>query len=127
MATPYHVNDGWARIGPRHWNERSVVTLQADLGAPGRAAALVKELEQWFATMEHGTDPRSFPTSTVALDGGCQFPAPVCVDEHQVTAWIVSHGEDAFDSIASHAEALRRVAEDVASDVEITWTELPHR
>ncbi|WP_158716237.1 hypothetical protein [Blastococcus sp. Marseille-P5729] len=41
--------------------------------------------------------------------------------------WIVSQGEDAFDSIAHHAEELRQVAEQADAEVVITWTELPHR
>lgn len=41
--------------------------------------------------------------------------------------WVVSHGEDSFDSIAHYAETIREVAEGSDSDVVAVWTELPHR
>ena len=44
-----------------------------------------------------------------------------------MTGWIVSQGQDAFDSIALYAEELRLVAEQADREVIATWTELPHR
>lgn len=43
-----------------------------------------------------------------------------------MTGWIVSQGQDAFDSIAHYAEDLRLVAEHADGEVIATWTELPH-
>lgn len=128
MAQRYEKNYDWSQLGPTVWTERSVVTLQVDLHSYDRGGALWTAAEQWWSGMEKDVDRELFPDGTqTAFAGGCRFPAPVRVTDQHVTAWVVSHGEDAFDSIAHYAEELRRVAESADAEVAVTWTELPHR
>lgn len=82
----------------------------------------------WHAAMPTDADPELFPGGgDVAYAGGCRFPAPARVNERHLTAWIVSQGQDAFDSIAHYADELREIAEKADPEVVATWTELPHR
>ncbi|GEM_PF-5418659 len=78
--------------------------------------------------MDKDSDPELFGTDTpVGYAGGARFPAPVQVTDEHVTVWVVSHGEDAFDSTAHYARELLAVAQGADPDVRVTWTELPHR
>lgn len=78
--------------------------------------------------MDKDVDTELFPDGAeVAYAGGCRFPDPVRVNEQHATCWIVSHGEDSFDSIAHYAEELRAVVEKADPAVVVTWTELHHR
>ncbi|MDO5663093.1 MAG: hypothetical protein Q4G40_10385 [Brachybacterium sp.] len=128
MAQRYATNYDWSQLGPTTWSEESVVTLQVDLHSYDRCDAVWKAVQTWWTGMDSGTDPALFDDGAeVALFGGCRLPAPVRLNDHHVTGWIVSTGEDAFDSIADCAEELRRIAEGADGDVVATWTELPHR
>lgn len=128
MAQNYELNYDWSQLGPVPWTEHSVVTLQVDLHSYEKGTAARSAVEAWWAAMDKVSDSELFPAGEeVAYDGGCRFPEPVRLNEHHVTAWIVSQGEDAFDSIAHYAEELRAVAERADAEVVVTWTELPHR
>lgn len=115
MARRYALNYDWARRCPVRWTEESSVTLRVDLTSAGDA--VWEALTGWWSGM-----PRE---AGVAYSGGCCFPAPVRLSEGAVTAWITSSGEDAFDSVAHHAEELRGMAEAADPSVTVTWTELP--
>lgn len=119
MAQRYELNYGWSRIGPTQWTDDSVVTLQVDLHSYERGADVWAALTAWRDDLPH--------EAGTAHAGGCEIPEPLRLNDLHATAWIVSRGEDAFDSIAHWAEQLREVAEQADPEVEITWTELPHR
>lgn len=119
MATHYELNYDWSKLGPTPWTETSLVKLQADFHSYDDGDQLWLTISRWWEAMEKDD-------TGVAFDGGCFFPAPVRVSTEHVTAWICSHGEDAFDSIAHYAEELRAVAESADPEVTATWTELPH-
>lgn len=63
----------------------------------------------------------------VGFGGGCLMLAPVRVGQQHTTLWLMSTGEDAFDSIVHYANVVQEIAETADSEIEITWTELPHR
>lgn len=118
MATKYKLNYDWHLIGPVKWTEDSIVTLQVDLHSYEHGDALWAEIDQWWSALKREDgDP---------FDGGARFPRPVRLNERHVTMWVVSHGEDAFDSIAHYAETIREVAEAADAEVVAVWTELPH-
>ncbi len=128
MANRYELNYDWSKLGPTEWTDFSVVTLQVDLRSLLRGAAVRAAGGGGGGAMRVGAESEMFPVGEeVAYDGGCRFPDPVRVNDRHVTAWIVSQGQDAFDSIAQYAEELRGIAEKADPDVIITWTELPHR
>lgn len=128
MAQHYELNYGWSTLGPTQWTERSIVTLQADFHSYDAGDAVYAAITDWWESMDHGEDRDLFPDGEViAYEGGCRFPTPVRVNSEHTTAWLVSTGEDAFDSIAHYANVLREVADKADADVEVTWTELPHR
>lgn len=127
-ARKYEVNYDWHQLGPTVWTEDSVVTLQADLHSYENGDAIWAVVSQWWSEAEKATDTEMFPGGEeFAYAGGCRFPKPVRLNEHHVTGWLVSQGQDAFDSIAHYAEELRRMVENVDPAVVVTWTELPHR
>lgn len=119
MAQRYELNYGWARIGPTPWTEDSVVTLQVDLHSYHRGDEVWEAMTAWRDAL-----PRE---GGVTHAGGCEIPEFLRLNDLHTTAWIVSQGEDAFDSIAHWAGRLHAVAEEADDGVEITWTELPHR
>ena len=128
MANRYELNYDWSKLGPTEWTDFSVVTLQVDLHSYDRGAAVRSAIDGWWDAMPKDAESEMFPVGEeVAYDGGCRFPDPVRVNDHHVTAWSVSQGQDAFDSIAHYAEEMRGIAEKADPDVIITWTELPHR
>lgn len=128
MAKKYALNYDWSKLGPTQWSDFSVVTLQADFHSYDDGEALWDAISQWWQDMPKYVDEDLFPDGDeLAYNGGCGFPAPVRVNNEHVTCWLVSHGQDAFDSIAHYAEELRRVAENADPEVEAVWTELPHR
>lgn len=98
------------------------MTLQVDLWSYDAPRDLARALEGcWgaFESYEHEGNP-------IAYEGGCQFP-PIVVNEGRVTLWIVSHGEDAFDSIAHYAQHVYDTAVAADPQANIVWTELPHQ
>ena len=119
MAKKYELNYDWHQIGPVKWTEEATVTLQVDLHSYDNGDALWAAIDEWWSSLEREEDE--------AYEGGAHFPRPVRLNERHVTMWVVSHGEDSFDSIAHYAETIREVAEGSDSDVVAVWTELPHR
>ncbi|GAB3649521.1 hypothetical protein [Corynebacterium nasicanis] len=113
MAQKYELNYDWSRLGPIKWTEYSEVTLQVDVDSRAAAPAL----HRYWAELPREGD--------LGYAGGCRFPEPVRMSGEHSTGWIVSRGEDAFDSIAHYAEELRQTLEAADPDVVITWTELP--
>lgn len=104
-----------------------MVTLQADLHTYDHGDAVWEAITQWWTSMDKDADTDLFPSGEqIAFAGGCRFPDPIRLNPQHVTCWIVSQGQDAFDSIAHYAEELRQVAETADAEVVITWTELPH-
>lgn len=128
MAQRYTLNYDWSHLGPTQWTDFSVVTLQFDLHSYDYGDAVWSAVSAWHAAMPTDADPELFPDGgDVAYAGGCRFPAPARVNEQHLTGWIVSQGQDAFDSIAHYANELREIAEKADPEVVATWTELPHR
>lgn len=97
-ATPYALNYDWARLGPHRWTVDSIVTLQVDLESVDQPTSLRSALRAWWQGLDHEhADGEHF-----ASQGGALLVEPV-VTEGRHTLWIVSAGEDAFDSIAASA------------------------
>lgn len=125
MAEKYELNYDWHLLGPTVWTEESIVTLQVDLHSYEHGDAVWESVDAWWRAMERGSGYRL--EGEYAYEGGAQFPEPVRVSSRHVTLWVVSGGQDAFDSIAHYAEVLRGVAEGADPEVVAVWTELPHR
>ena len=122
MTHRYALNYDWSKIGPVPWDERSIVTLQVDLWSYDAAPQLELAVQGWWGSFESYVHEGN----EIAYEGGCEF-LPVVVNDGRSTVWIVSHGEDAFDSIAHYAGWLHDVAVRVDPAATIVWTELPHQ
>ncbi|MGO0576729.1 hypothetical protein [Ornithinimicrobium panacihumi] len=94
----YELNYDWSRLGPTRWDEGSIVTLEVDLESYDEADALRAGIERWWRVETEG----------------------------RLTLWLVSHGQDAFDTIAHYADEVYEVALHLDPSVRIVWTELPH-
>lgn len=130
MTHRYTVNYDWSHLGPTQWTERSIVTLQVDLHSYEErdGEAVWQAISAWWEALPKDEEAGFVPAGTqLGYAGGCRMLAPVRVSAQHTTLWLLSHGEDAFDSIAHYADEVREVAEQADSEVEITWTELPHR
>ena len=120
FAKAYELNYNWSKIGPHRWSEESIVTLQIDLESYDRARQLESAVRAWWSGFSSDE-----PGGIVTYEGGCRMIRPVS-NERRPTMWLVSSGEDAFDSIAHYAGQLYDVAVAVDPAVRIVWTELPH-
>ncbi|MDO5677322.1 MAG: hypothetical protein Q4G35_07410 [Propionibacteriaceae bacterium] len=123
MTKKYELNYDWHLLGPTVWTEESTVTLQVDLHSYEHGPALWGAIGNWWEGLESSTEDGE----RVAYEGGANFPKPVRVSDRHVTAWIVSSGQDAFDTIAHYANVMRDVAVEADAEVAAVWTELPHR
>ena len=121
-AQPYELNDDWSKLGPVAWSESSIVTLQVDLESHDEPERLADAVLGWWGAFESDT----FQGHTFAYEGGCQMIEPVFI-ERRPTLWLVSHGQDAFDSIAHYAQQVFDIAIAVDPQVRVVWTELPHQ
>lgn len=119
----YQLHYAWSPIGPTPWGENSIVTAQVDLESRDQPDNLWPALLGWWGE-RHGDDGADL--EDVRYEGGCAFPRPVRRGP-LVRMWIVSSGQDAFDSIHHYAQELRRVAVAADPDVRLVWTELSPR
>lgn len=122
----YELNYDWSRLGPTRWDEGSIVTLQVDLESYDEADALRAGIERWWRQRladSAGDGPHR--DMQVAYAGGALIPPPV-ETEGRLTLWLVSRGQDAFDTIAHYADEVYEVALHLDPSVRIVWTELPH-
>lgn len=123
----YELNYDWSLLGPTRWTEDSIVTLQVDFHSDDAGHRLAAATSTWWDGLDKAADPELFGNDAhVGIAGGCRFPKPIRVTDYHVTAWVVSRGEDAFDSIAHYANELYGVALSADPSVRVTWTELPH-
>lgn len=121
MHKYYRVNSGWANRRRRTDDD---ILLEATV-TTDKIKQPENMLIRWLKTREKGNVSLDNKKVTCWYCGGVWLHYTVTINE--ISLYMHSGGEDAFDSLADCANEIARLLHQNQPDISIKWTEHPHR